>query len=226
MCCSSLRWCVGETSTYNPLTAVEQFGNWAGRKVTTNPKKVDAIAKFIVGAACFPVLFVAYQCYMALLARLKIIEIASEVVKSCPEEMMREIATFSLVRRILAIPSIILLTTVVPAFLEECVFRGVLQGAILKTKITEFLENKFPNAVEFWNSKKGKFIRVCISTTLFALLHLLNSPVYPLLVIPLGIAASMLYEEYGLPASIGIHFTNNVAAIIPIIPILIRCYFP
>lgn len=208
--------------TNNSCSYIESFGRWIGRKITTNPAEIRAVINLIRGAACFPIVWLGHQAMRSLYV-MDMKETSAD--DACPAGMLEEIATFSLPRRIVAPIALIFFTSVIIPIIEEVIFRDMVQGAVLKEKFTTFLEKYMPSAVEFWNSKKGKSVRVIMSTSAFSAAHLINSPAYSLAIIPLGLATSTLKEQYGTDAAIGLHVMNNIIANIERVPLLLRCYW-
>lgn len=224
--------------TCNPCHQIGLFGLWLGRKITRNPKKIEDIVKFVRGAATFPFVWIGNKAVKTFVVVMKPIE-----EMPCPEELVKEVTTFSLSRRISA-PIAMFVVTLMGAVGEELIFRNFLQETCLKQGVCALLEPKpqavellsskkgtgstpeeeMPSAVKLWVSKKGKSIRVIVSTCSFAMAHLVNSENYPLLVIPLGFAASVLQEEYGTCAAIGVHVINNIVGSMEMLPFMLKCY--
>lgn len=203
-------------------SSVESFGEWLGRKVTSNPANVKYIVNFVRGAAWVPIVMLGSHAASRLLGT----NITTPEVEIANREWQRllaeEVATFSPTRKIaaktavlfLSIISVGILAVAVP-IVEEVFFRAGVQGVILRDKFTDVLKKYRPGLIEFWNSDQGKWIRIALSTAIFVATHI---PVWgvsgSLERIPIGLLFSTLYEKHGLAASIGAHALNNFAGAI------------
>lgn len=208
--------------THNPCYYIGSLGRWIGRKITTEPQKIHVIANFIRGAACFPIVWLGNKVLKPLIVtdmRKTIADMA------CSKEMLAEVATFSLPRRIVAPITLAIFTSIITPIVEEAICRKGFQDIVLKRMGIACLQKLRPNAVEFWNSKWGKCVRETISTSAFVMVHLVSSSTHAFLVIPLGLAASVLQEEYDTTTAIGLHITSNIIGNIELFPFMFRCYF-